>query len=185
MRKIARDLGVEAMSLYNHVDSKGDLLDGMVEIVAGKFESPSITINWRTAMRRRAETAHEVLLRHPWAIQLLISRANIGPAMLGYVDATLGCLRNAGFSPEIADHAWNAIDSHIYGFTIQELNFPFDASEYSEAAASHIDRIPIDQYPHLNELTAHVMHGRYDGIHDFAFALEFILDGLARLRDGV
>src|SRR4028119_1439852 len=96
--------------------------------------------------------------------------------------ARLGCLREAGFSLEMADRAWNAIDSHIYGFTLQELNFPFETEEYSEAAKNGLSLIPADKYPYLNRLTHDVIEGRYDGIHDFEFGLELILSGLDRFR---
>jgi AcrR family transcriptional regulator len=183
MRKLAQGLGVKAMSLYNHVANKDDLLDGMVDIVASEIEIPSLEADWQTAMRRRATSAHAVLLHHPWATMALVSRVNVGPAMLRYIDATLGCLRAAGFSFEMADHAWNAIDSHIYGFTLQELNFPFEAAEYADVAESYVAMIPADQYPHLNGLTHHVMAGRHNGLHDFEFGLDLILKGLEQLRD--
>jgi AcrR family transcriptional regulator len=178
MRKLAQELGVKAMSLYNHVADKDDLLNGIVDIVVGEIEVPVLDIDWKTAMRRRATSAHEMLLRHPWAAIALMSRMNVGPAMLRYIDATLGCLREAGFSFEMADHAWNAIDSHIYGFTLQELNFPIRETDYSEAAAIGLALIPADKYPYMNQLTHYVMDGRYDGIHDFEFGLELILNGL-------
>jgi hypothetical protein len=149
-----------------------------VDIVVGEIEVPVLDIDWKTAMRRRATSAHEMLLRHPWAAIALMSRMNVGPAMLRYIDATLGCLREAGFSFEMADHAWNAIDSHIYGFTLQELNFPIRETDYSEAAAIGLALIPADKYPYMNQLTHYVMDGRYDGIHDFEFGLELILNGL-------
>jgi AcrR family transcriptional regulator len=183
MRKLAQVLGVQAMSLYNHVANKDDLLDGIVDRVVSEIEVPSLDTDWKTAIRRRATSAHAVLLRHPWATMPLVSRVNVGPAMLRYVDATLGCLVEAGFSFEMADCAWNAIDSHIYGFTLQELNFPFEAAEYSEAAKSGLSLIPADKYPYLNRLTHYVIEGRYDGIHDFEFGLELILDGLDRFRE--
>lgn len=184
MRRLAGECGVEAMSLYHHVANKDEVLDGMVDLVAAEIELPTSDGDWRAAMRRRACSAHAVLLRHPWASQLFTSRINIGPAMLRYIDATLGCLRAAGFTPEQADHAWNAIDSHVYGFTLQELNFPFEADEYSDAAADYMHLIASGQHPHLNELATEVMQGRYDGLHDFEFGLEFLLDGLERLREG-
>jgi AcrR family transcriptional regulator len=183
MRKLAQSLGVQAMSLYNHVANKDDLLDGMVDQVVSEIEVPDLSLDWKTAMWRRATSAHGVLLRHPWAALALMSRVNVGPAMLRYVDATLGCLREAGFSYEMADHAWNAIDSHIYGFTLQELNFPFEASEYAESAANFLSYIPPEKYPYLNQLSCHIIEGRYDGLHDFAFGLELILNGLERLRN--
>jgi AcrR family transcriptional regulator len=125
MRKLAADLGVEAMSLYNHVKNKDDILDGLVERVAAQIEVPKIGGDWKREMRKRASSAHKVLMHHRWAAMLLMSRVNIGPVMLRYVDATLGCLREAGFSHVMADHAWNTLDSYIYGFTLQALNFPF------------------------------------------------------------
>lgn len=182
MRKLAQALKVEAMSLYNHVAGKEDVLSGIVDVVAGEIDVPAVGADWKESMRRRATSAHEVLLRHPWACQLIVSRVNIGPAMLRYVDATIGCLREAGFSYEMADRAWNAVDSHIYGFTLQELNFPLDPSEYAAAATSFLPLIPAAEYPYLNALSQQVIAGTHPGVHDFEFGLELILDGLERLR---
>ncbi|MEO1210599.1 MAG: TetR/AcrR family transcriptional regulator [Cyanobacteria bacterium J06638_20] len=182
MRKLAQALGVKAMSLYNHVANKDDILDGIVDEVVGEIAIPALGADWKAAMRRRAISAHGVLRRHPWATIALVSRVNVGPAMLRYVNATLGCLVEAGFSYTMADHAWNAIDNHIYGFTLQALNFPFEAHEYAEQAANFVAQIPAAQYPYLNRLTHQVMAGEYTGIHDFEFGLELILDGLDRLR---
>jgi AcrR family transcriptional regulator len=181
MRKIAQELGVQAMSLYNHVANKDDLLDGIVDIVIGEIEVPDLGVDWQTAMRRRAKSAHEVLLRHPWATMPIVSRINVGPAMLRYIDATLGCLCEAGFSYEMVDKAWNAIDSHIYGFTLQELNFPIETTEYAKAAQEYLPNIPADKYPYMHRLTHHIIDGDYDGIADFDFGLELILDGLEQL----
>jgi AcrR family transcriptional regulator len=183
MRKLAQELGVKAMSLYNHVTNKDDIVDGIVDMVVGEIEVPEIGSDWKTAMRRRAISAHGVLLCHPWATMVMMSRMNMGSAMLRYIDATLGCLREAGFSFEMADRAWNAIDSHIYGFTLQELNFPLQPNEYSQAARDFVSLIPSDRYPYMNQLTHYVMEGRYDGLHDFEFGLGLILDGLDRLRE--
>lgn len=181
MRKIATELGVQAMSLYNHVVNKDDLLDGIVDIVISEIEVPDLGIDWKMAMRRRANSAHEVLLRHPWATMPIVSQINVGPAMLRYVDATLGCLCEAGFSVELVDRAWNAIDSHIYGFTLQELNFPIETTAYAKVAQDYLANIPADKYPYMNQLTHHIINGSYDGIANFDFGLELILDGLERL----
>ena len=182
MRKLAQELGVKAMSLYNYVANKNDMLDGIVDIAIAEIEVPQLEIEWKSAMRRRANSAYEMLLRHPWATMAIVSRVNVGAAMLRYVDATLGCLCEAGFSFEMADRAWNAIDSHIYGFTLQKLNFPFEAAEYSEVAKNYLSFIPSNQYLYLNRLSHHVIEGDYDGIHQFEFGLELILNGLDGLR---
>ena len=183
MRKVAQALGVKAMSLYNHVANKDDMIDGIVDIVISEIEVPRLEDDWKVAMQRRAISAHEVLLRHPWATMPIVSRINVGPAMLRYVDATLGCLREAGFSYEMTDHAWNLIDSYIYGFTLQELNFPVEAKNYSTTAAAFLPYIPAERYPYMNRLTHYVIDGSYDGLHDFEFGLRLILDGLDRFRE--
>jgi AcrR family transcriptional regulator len=182
MRALGDALGVKAMSLYNHVPKKDDILEGIVDLVVGEIQVPDASDPWKTAMRKRAVSAHEVLLRHPWACGLLMSQANVGPAMLRYVDATLGCLRRAGFSLAVADHAWNALDSYIYGFTLQKLNFPFKADEYAKIAASYLPSLSAEQYPSMWALTEHVASGAHDGLHELEFGLELILDGLERLR---
>lgn len=178
MRKIAAELDVQAMSLYNHVANKDEILDGLVELVVAEIEIPSLDDDWKVAMRRRGLSAHEVLLRHPWAIITLITRTSAGPKMLRYIDATLGCLRKAEFSYEIADHAWNAMDNHIYGFTLQEVNFPFEEAEYADTAREFLPLINTKDYPYFTELATLVMQRRYSGMHDFEFGLNLILDGL-------
>ncbi|RMD92514.1 MAG: TetR family transcriptional regulator [Alphaproteobacteria bacterium] len=181
MRRLAKRLGVEAMSLYNHVSGKEDLLGAMVDAVAGEIRRPAAQGEWKAEMRARAVSAHEVFLRHPWAPMLFVSRVNAGPKMLEWVDATIGCLRAAGFDLAMADHAWNAIDSHIYGFTLQELNFPFAKGEYAAQARAWLPHIPPDRLPNLHAMAEAVATGRHDGIHDFTFGLDLILDGLEAL----
>jgi len=182
MRKLAQSLKVEAMSLYNHVASKEDILNGLVELVASEIDVPAIGGDWRAAMRQRAISAHAVLMRHPWATMLFVSRVNIGPNMLRYVDATIGCLREAGFSYPLADHAWNVLDAYIYGFTLQKRNFPLDPSEYAAAAAQFLHLIPVEQFPYLNGMSQEVIAGRHDGMHQLETGLDLILDGLERMR---
>jgi AcrR family transcriptional regulator len=182
MRSLAQALGVEAMSLYNHVPGKEPLLDGLVELVVGELEFPAVGGDWRAAMRGRAMTAHRVLLRHPWATMLLVSRLNVGPNMLRYVDRTLGCLREAGFSWAMADHAWNTLDAFTYGFTLQRLNFPLEASQYASAAKQFLPMIPQAQFPYLNGLSQEVIAGRHDGLQPIELGLDVLLEGLEALR---
>jgi AcrR family transcriptional regulator len=182
MRKLAQVLGVEAMSLYHHVANKDELLDGHADLVVAKIELPAIGGDWKAELRKRAHSAHQVFLLHPWAAMLVGTRVNVGPAMLRYINATLGCLREAGFSYELADRAWNALDSHIYGFTLQQLNFPLDPSEYASAARGFLPMLSSEQYPYMRELTQLVADGAHSGLHQFDFALELLLDGLERLR---
>jgi AcrR family transcriptional regulator len=182
MRKLAEALQVEAMSLYNHVTHKEDLLDGLVERVVAEIEVPTAGGDWREAMRRRAHSAHAALMRHPWATQLFVSRVNVGPNMLHYLDQTIACLHTAGFSYALADHVWNVLDSHLYGFTLQALNFPLEPEHYAQAAGEFLPLLPADQYPHFKALAQLVISGEHTGLQDFSFGLELLLAGLESLR---
>lgn len=186
MRKLAGGLGVEAMSLYHHVANKDDLLDGMVDRAVGEFALPSTDGDWRTEMHRRAVSVREVLRRHPWATGLLESRSNPGDATITHHDAVLGCLRNAGFSLELAGHAFALIDAYLYGFALQDRNLPFDTEEELNALASALlERFPAQRYPHFAEYaTGRVLRPGYDFGDEFAFGLDLILDGLERALAG-
>ncbi len=185
MRKLAEKLGVKAMSLYHHLANKDEVLDGMLDIVFSEIDLPPSGADWKTAMRQRAISAREALSRHPWAIGLLESRANPGPATLKHHDAVIGSLREAGFSIAMAAHAFSALDSYIYGFALQELNLPFDTSEELEEVAELILRqMPADRYPHLTEMMEHALKPGYAYANEFEFGLDLILGGLERIRDG-
>jgi AcrR family transcriptional regulator len=182
MRKLGVELGVEAMSLYNHVANKSDLLDGMIDIVFGEIDLPTGEPGWRTAMRRRAISARAALARHPWAIGRMESRATPGPATLRHHDTVLGILRAAGFSVELTAHAYSALDSYIYGFALQAPSLPFQNDEdFTKVTQAIMARFSSGEYPHLTELAVeHVMQPGYDYADEFEFGLDLILDGLDR-----
>ena len=170
------------MSLYNHVANKADLLDGMIDIVFAEIDLPTSETDWRTAMRRRAVSARDVLSRHRWATGLMESRTTPGPATLRHHDTVLGILRGAGFSIELAAHVYSALDSHIYGFALQESSLPFDNDEDTAKVAQAImSRFASGEFPHLTEIAVeYVRQPGYDYGNEFAFGLELILDGLER-----
>src|SRR6516225_7270097 len=180
MRKLGEALGVEAMSLYNHIANKGDLLDGMIDIVFAEIDLPSGDGDWKVAMRRRAISARQVLHRHPWAIGLMESRTTPGPATLRHHDAVLGCLRRAGFSLELTAHAYSLLDSYIYGFALQEAGLPFGTGEEAAQVAQEISaQFASGQYPYLTEIAvAHVVRPGYAYADEFEIGLDLILDGL-------
>jgi AcrR family transcriptional regulator len=182
MRKLGQILHVEAMSLYKHVASKDDILDGMAELITGEFEAPAATGDWRTAIRSSAISTHEVLLRHPWASTLIESRVNLGPARLRYVDAVIGALSRGGFDMPTVARAFMALDSHTYGFTLQEQSWTVDVEETPERAAALARTLPRDEYPNLVRMTEMVSTTADAFPLDFAFGLDLILDGLERLR---
>jgi len=186
MRKLGQALGVEAMSLYNHVANKDELLDGMVDLVFGEIDLPSDAVDWRTAMRARAVSARRALTRHRWAIGLMESRASPGPATLRHHDRVIGALRAAGFSIALTAHAFSALDAYIYGFALQEASLPFEtADETVEVAETILAQMRPDEFPHLTELAVeHVLQPGYDYGEEFEFGLDLILDGLERARAG-
>ena len=180
MRKLGQQVGVEAMSLYNHVRNKEDVLNGMVDFVFSEIDLPSSGADWSTAMRQRAISARQALLRHSWAIGLMESRVQPGPATLRHHDSVLRNLREAGFSVELAAHAYSVLDSYIYGFTLNELTLPFDTSEgAAEVAGNIFQEFLRGEYPYLAEMaTEHAMKPGYNYGDEFEFGLDLILAGL-------
>ena len=184
MRKLAEALGVEAMSLYYYVANKDDLLRLMVDLVLRETDVPAGAAGWQAAIRRSAVSAHDVLLRHPWACSLMLSPKHISPARVRYAEWLLGRLRQAGFSTELTHHAYHALDSHITGFTLWQLSFPFEAEQLADVAATFLRELPVDEYPYLAEhVEWHLTETRDDDEGEFAFGLDLILDGLERMRD--
>jgi AcrR family transcriptional regulator len=184
MRKLGQELGVEAMSLYNHVRNKVDMLDGMVDDVFSEIELPADETDWRTAMRGRAISARQALLRHPWAIGLMESRATPGPATLRHHDAVLGSLRKAGFSVDLAAHAYSILDGYIYGFTLTELTLPFPRSGgVAEVAGSMLGGFRPGEYPYLAEMAMdRAMKPGYNYGDEFEYGLDLILEGITRVN---
>jgi len=193
MRKLGQALGVEAMSLYRHVANRGEILDGIVEEVIGEIELPAKGADWKMAMRRRAISAHEVILRHPWASTLIESRVLLSPAMLRYSDAIIGSLREGGFPLQTTYRALFLLDSYVYGFALQELSWPVPAAEVAASAARLRLQVPADIYPNvaaMMEFAADPANRLANPSGDtgsgysaeFEFGLDLILDGLERLR---
>ena len=184
MRRLGGELGVEAMSLYHHVANKDDLLNGMIDAVFGEIDLPADAPDWKTAMRQRAISARAALSRHSWAIGLMESRSTPGPATLRHHDTVIGILRRAGFSIEMAAHAYSALDSYTYGFALQEASLPFHtAEETAEVAQTILAQHADDEYPYLTELTReHVLKPGYDYGNEYEFGLDLILDGLEKAR---
>ena len=185
MRNLGQEVGVEAMSLYNHVRNKEDILNGMVDVVFSEIDVPSSPADWVSAMRQRAVSARQALLRHPWAVGLMESRVQPGPATLRHHDSVLRNLREADFSVDMAAHAYSVLDSYIYGFTLNELSLPFDNSKQAaEVAGNILQESPAGEYRYLAEMAMDRMRKPdYDYGEEFEFGLDLILDGLKRHQD--
>jgi AcrR family transcriptional regulator len=185
MRKVAEELGVAPMALYRHVANRDDLVDGMVDIVFSEIELPAAGADWKTAMRERAISVRDAMLRHRWAIGLMESRTNPGPANLRHHNAVIGSLRAAGFAMAMAAHAYSLLDSYIYGFALTKMNLPFETTtDIAEMAESMLEPFPVGEYPNLAAfISEHAMKPGYDYANEFEYGLDVILDGLDRVGE--
>ena len=188
MRKLGQHLGVEAMSLYNHVANKEDVLDGMVDFVVGEIDPPPTGTDWKTAVRERALSARRALRRHPWTSRVLESRTTPTPLVLEYFDSMIGLFRAGGFSIDLTHHAMHAMGSRLFGFT-QEL-FDDSGNDLDPEAEAIMLQTMATHYPHLGEMAMAISHDEKsvvgqgcDDQFEFEFALDLLLDGLERLRD--
>jgi AcrR family transcriptional regulator len=182
MRRLGEELDVGPMALYRHVANKDDMVDGIVDLVFGEVGLLAGGADWMTAMRERAISLREGLSRHRWAVGLMESRANPGPANLQHHDAVIGSLRAAGFDMAMAAHAYSLLDSYIYGFAQTQMNLPFEStSDIAEVAQEMLQPFPLNAYPNLAAfITEHAMQPGYDYGNEFEYGLDLILDGLAR-----
>jgi AcrR family transcriptional regulator len=183
MRRLGQELGVEAMSLYNHIGKKNDILDGALDVVVSEFPMPPADTDWKAAIRTSAVETFAILLRHRWACNVLLSRTGgTGPARQRYADWLLGTLRGSGFSVELTHHAYHVLENYINGTAAAAANFPIPLADLPAAAARFRDQLDADAYPHLVEHIAYHADAGVLGQGDFSFGLNLILDSLERLR---
>ena len=178
MASVGARLGVEAMSLYRHIGNKEEMLDGLVDRVFAEIEVPADARDWRDALRRRAVSAHAALRRHPWAIGLMESRAQPGPATLGHHDAMVAILLRAGFDGRGATRVYNLLDSYIYGFALQEATLPFSSPEEMASQSEQMLAAVADAYPHLAAVQRELVASGFDYADEFEAGLDIILGAL-------
>jgi AcrR family transcriptional regulator len=185
MRRLGQELGVEAMSLYNHVANKDDLHQGIVELVLGVLEPPADGGDWKHELRRTAVSSYQAFVRHRWACSLMMRGPNVSAVRMQWMEAVLRTLRTAGFSADLTHHAYHALDSHITGFTLWVVSMPFEThEELVELAEGFLPAISADEYPYLVEhAEQHLLPPDPEEKPEFEFGLDLILDGLERLRD--
>ena len=180
MRKLGQELGVEAMAVYYHFANKDEVIDGIVDIVFSQIDLPASGADWKSAMRQRAVSLRDVLLRHRWAIGLMESRRKPGPANLRHHDVVIGSLRSAGLDMPTIAHAYSLVDSYIYGFALFAMNLPFDPSEeVAELGQGVLRAFPVNAYPNLVAYISAMRPG-YNYGDEFEYGLDLILDGLDR-----
>ncbi|MEO8510025.1 MAG: TetR/AcrR family transcriptional regulator C-terminal domain-containing protein [Chloroflexota bacterium] len=188
MRRLGQELGVEAMSLYNHVAGKEDLLDGIVDVIMGEIEPAAEIGPWKQVTRARILAARRTMLRHPWASAVIVSRTQPSAVMMRYMDSMAGILRRGGFSVDLLHHGFHALGSRVLGFS-QEL---YDDSP-GVAAGDEMQALVVKQmaaeYPYITQIVQQVVHDEAsvvgtgcDDQWEFEFALDLLLDGLERLK---
>lgn len=189
MRRLGQELSVEAMSLYNHVPNKEDVLDGMVDLVVGEIDLTPDGEDWKAAARNRILSARQVMLRHRWASGVIVSRRQPGPVMLRYMDSMGGIMRAGGFSVDLMHHAFHALGSRVLGFT-QELYDDSGELEQTPEIQALMIRQMSQEYPNIAAVMEQVVHddasvvgSGCDDQFEFEFAMDLILDGLERLRE--
>jgi AcrR family transcriptional regulator len=178
MASVGARLGVEAMSLYRHIGNKEEMLDGLVDRVFAEIEVPADAGDWREALHRRANAVRDALRRHPWAIGLMESRAQPGPATLGHHDAMLALLFAAGFDGRRAVRVYNLLDSYIYGFALQEATLPFSSPDEMEALSEQMLAAMADAYPHLARVQRELVGHGFVYADEFEAGLDIILGAL-------
>lgn len=180
MRTLGQRLGVEAMSLYNHVANKDDVLDAILDMALAEITPAATTGEWRAAIRACARSANEVLTRHPWACSLWMQRSP-GPARARYMEGLLACLERSRLSHDVAHHAYHVIDTYIVGYTAQQHAFVSGVDQLSESADRFLAQLTPDEFPNLIAHIHEHMEGESTG-SAYEFGLDLILDGLHRLK---
>jgi len=178
MRKLARELGVEAMSLYNHVANKEDLLAGIVDAVAGEIELPTRARDWKRAIRRSAISSRDVLVRHPWSARLWLSAGGGGSSRMRNADWLLRTLREGGLSEDLVYHGYHVLQAYVLGYTFQQLSVPYEAQELAGMAQRFLREFPIEEYPDLGEHIRQHIKPRRGKEGGFELGLDLILNGL-------
>jgi AcrR family transcriptional regulator len=191
MRRLAAELGVEAMSLYHHLPAKEALLDGVVETVIAEIApAGEAERDWRARLKQQFLAAREVMLRHPWMPGLLGSRRTVPATVFAYYDGIVGTLVGAGFSYRLAHRALHALGSMPLGF-VQEVFSPGAAGGDFDPATAEAEMAALaEAMPNITAMVAAEIHaaddptlGWCDSQTEFEFTLDLMLDGFDRLRE--
>lgn len=180
MRRLAERLGFKVMALYNHVASKDDLLQLMVDAVAGSIELSRGGDESMREVRAHAIATRAAFVRHPWAPSLW-QRYLPGPNRIEHMEALLRAINGTGLPPDIAHHGFHAVTNHVLGYTLQELSMSFDAADADGPAVmeAFLAAVSTDRHPYT---IAHVhQHIAGDTASSFELVLDLILDGLVGL----
>jgi len=191
MRNLAAQLSVVPMALYKHVLNKEDLLDGMVDVVIASYDSPVPDADWASSVRTRILSARRMLLRHPWARQVIETRRRRSPSVLAYMDSLAGTFITGGFPADLTHHVMHALGHRIWGFSPEAFNEPGPGpSPVDPVEQERILRQMADTYPNIVAIALDASDGDLSAIgascdeqFEFEFTLDLLLDAFQRLHD--
>jgi AcrR family transcriptional regulator len=186
MRRVGRELGVEAMSLYNHVRDKDDLMDGIREHVLSLFVDPGTEGPWEERARTAARTWRQVLRSHPNTLVLISESKGPGmtPGAIRPTEITLRLLRETGLPEDEAVRAFCAFGGFIIGFVMFEVGMtPSTGTSAAEATTPEqiAAALPADEFPCFLAALPCLMNDDLD--QRFEYGLDLLLNGL-RARTG-
>ena len=186
MRRLAQELDVVPMALYKHLANKGEMLDGMLDVVVGEIDPARTDTDWKTAVRDRILSARRALLRHPWASRVMESRTQPTAVVMAYMDSMIGMFIAGGFTIDLTHHAMHAMDSRMMGFSQELFN---DQSDGEEPMPAEMIEAMAATFPSIYELYMAVSHDDAstvgpgcDDQFEFEFSLDLMLDGIERLK---
>jgi AcrR family transcriptional regulator len=184
IRGLAARIGVKPMSLYYHVASKQELFEAMTTAVLAELDLPDPGVGWKKSLQTIALDLYELLLRHRWAATQILAASAADEVRLGYMEYVLRTLRRAGLSARMTDHAYHALESHIFGYTLWVIGMDLGNQERVAALAEEFAKaVARGRYPYVIEHVEQHALPREPG-EDFAFGLDLILDGLDRWTHG-
>ena len=179
MRNLAKELGFEVMSLYNHVANKADLLDGMVDDIVGRVPIPDPDTDWRTAIKTNTLGVHELFQAHPWAAALAASRLP-GTNRIEHMEWQLATFARSGLPEPVAHHAFHAVSNHLLGYSLAAEQMP-GGDDAEQLLAAFMARLDRDRHAHmLHHIKQHMEPDDDQPTSSFELVLDLILDGLER-----
>lgn len=183
MRKLGHELGVEAMSLYNHVDDKDAILDGMVDYLFHEIGELETSGDWKAAARSAASAARAVFAAHTWSVALLTARDSVSEGALSLMDSVIGLCLEAGFDAEEAHHAYHVIAGHVMGSVYQEINsFASSQDELDPQQRERLEQLVGTKFPNVAASAPYLMN--CEPSVEFEYGLEIILSGIEARKSG-
>jgi AcrR family transcriptional regulator len=173
MRKLARRLGVDPMSLYNHVDGKDALLDGIAEVLLAAIPAPPPEADLRETMSALAHGFRAAMLGHSRAAPLVLTRRLASMTALAPVEAVLAPLLAAGFPPDRAVHGLRTVLAFLIGTLMREVEA---APSYSGRRLADLERAGLPAVSAAAPFLAVCDHEA-----EFEFGLRILLDALGAM----